>query len=46
LPADPRAEALVRTGLVEAVSLGQDGRPSLEERVREILGSRRPADGR
>ncbi len=44
-PADARAEALVRTGLVEAVSLGEDAWPSLEERVEAILGSRSLADG-
>lgn len=44
-PTDPRAAPLVDTGLVEAVSLGQDGRPPLEQRVKEILGSR-PAHGR
>ena len=45
-PADERAAALVRTGLVEAVALGEDARPSLQERVEEILRSERPDDGR
>jgi hypothetical protein len=42
---DERADALVRTGLVEAVSLGEDAAPSLHERVREILEIAEPAGG-
>jgi hypothetical protein len=38
--ADKRAAALIRSGLVEAVGLGEDGSPSVQERVREILGKR------
>jgi hypothetical protein len=45
-PADERAAALVCTGLVEAVPLGEDARPSLQERVEVILRSERHDDGR
>jgi hypothetical protein len=45
-PADDRAAALVRTGLVEAVAPGDDPLPSLQERVEEILGRAGPARGR
>jgi SLOG in TRPM, prokaryote len=38
--ADPRAGELVRSGLVEAVSLREDTPPPLETRVRAILGGR------
>lgn len=38
--AAPQVEALARSGLVEAVSLGEDALPSLEEKVKAILGSR------
>ena len=45
-PADERAAALVRTGLVEAVAPGDDPLPSLQERVEDILGRTGPARGR
>lgn len=38
-PGNAQEEALVRSGLVEVVSLREDARPSLAERVEEILGS-------
>ena len=44
-PADQRAAALVRTGLVEVVVPGDDPHPSLQERVEEILSPRGPAHG-
>ena len=44
-PADARMEAFTGTGLVEAVSVGEDAWPPLEERVEAILGSRSLADG-
>jgi hypothetical protein len=43
---DERAAALVQSGLVEAVALGEDAAPSVQGRVEEILGSERPARGR
>jgi hypothetical protein len=42
---DERAEALVASGLVESVALGEDAAPSLHERVREILEIAGPARG-
>ena len=45
-PADARASALVRTGLVEAVAAGDDPLPSLQERVEDILGRTGSAHGR
>jgi hypothetical protein len=45
-PGDERAAGLVGSGLVEAVALGEDAAPSVQERVEEILRSERPADGR
>jgi hypothetical protein len=42
---DARAEALVRSGLVEAVSLGEDAAPSLRQRVEAILGREGRDDG-
>ena len=45
-PARRARRALVGTGLVEAVALGEDARPSLQERVEAILRAERPDDGR
>jgi hypothetical protein len=45
-PADQRAAALVRTGLVEAVAPGDDPLPSVQERVEDILGRAGLARGR
>jgi hypothetical protein len=43
-PTEARAAVLVRSGLVEAVGLGEDARPSLKARVEQILGADRDDD--
>jgi hypothetical protein len=42
---DDRAAPLVGSGLVDAVALGEDARPSLQERVETILAGERPDHG-
>ena len=42
--ADERATTLVGSGLVESVGLGEDARPSLQERVEQLVGTRRAND--
>lgn len=43
---DPRAVALVRSGLVEPADVREDRTPTLEQKVREMLAARRTADAR
>ena len=44
-PVDAQTVALIRTGLVEAIPMGEDAIPSLQRRVEEILGRSEPVDG-